>query len=343
MAKYGRAKVAISVALAVALLAFFLSRANLRDVGHRIREIVPGFFLASLACSVAGIFLRSWRWMFLLRPVGRVGFGSSLAATSIGYAASTVLPARAGEVVRPVVLSRRTPIPLSAGLASVLLERAIDLATVLLFFLVYCLAPGPRPALAGNAAAVFSSLRLAALALGTAAAIFFLLAFAATGERKLSPAIGRRLLGTVPARFRARVAGAAASFLAGIHSVRRPRILFPTLLLSGILWAVVCAQVYFLFRAFRLPLAPAASILVVVVTLVGLAIPTPGGVGGYHKLCQAALTMFYAVDVDAATGFAIVAWFVSFAPVTLLGFGLFAAGPRRRESFADLAGAATEE
>lgn len=344
MENRGRAKVAISLALAVALLAFFLSKANLRDVERRITEISPGFFVGSVACSLAGILLRAWRWQFLLRPAGGVRFGPSFAATSIGYAASTVLPARAGEVVRPVVLSRRTSVPLSASLASVLLERAIDLSTVLLFFLFYCLGPGSRLELAGRAATVFASLRVMALLFGAAAALFFVLAVAATGKRPLAPKLGRVLVARLPERFRARASGAVASFLAGIRSVRQPRILLPTLLLSGILWAVVCGQVYLLALAFHLPLGPSASILIVVVTLVGLAIPTPGGVGGYHKLCQVALTMFYAIDLDAATGFAIVGWFVAFAPVTLIGFVLFAAGPRRRhESLADLAEAGAEE
>src|SRR4029079_6560457 len=99
--------------------------------------------------------------------------------------------------------------------------------------------------------------------------------------------------GRLPDRFRARASGAFASFLDGMHSGRQPATLAVVAVLSFLLWRHVRGRVYFLCRAFRLDLAPAASILIVVVTLIGLAIPTPGGVGGFHKLCQVALTMFY--------------------------------------------------
>ena len=344
MAKGNRVKVAISIGLAVALLGFFLAKADLRDVGRRIGHLAPGFFLLSLGCSVSAIFLRTWRWQLLLGPAGGASFGPAFAATSIGFAASTILPARAGEVVRPVVLSRRTRIPLSAAIASVLFERVLDLTTVLLLFLVYCLAPGLRPPFAKDAAAVFASLRGLALVSGGAAAAFYAVAVVATGRRAAAERIVARWAGRLPDRFRARASGAFASFLDGMHSVRQPATLAVVAVLSFLLWGVVCGQVYFLCRAFRLDLAPAASILIVVVTLIGLAIPTPGGVGGFHKLCQVALTMFYGVEVDAATGLAIVYWFIAFAPVTLVGFWLFAAGPGRdRTTLSDLAEAGAKE
>ena len=344
MAKGSRWKVAISVALAVALLAFFLAKADLRSVAARIGRIPPGFLLLSLTCAISAMFLRVWRWQNLLKPVGPVGFGASFAATAIGFAASTVLPARAGEVVRPVVLSRRTPVPLSAALASVLFERVVDLTTVLLFFLVYCLAPGVRPALAPKAAAIFGSLRALALVSGSAAAAFYAAALIATGRRRGAERVIARIAARLPERLREKAAAALSSFLDGMHSVRQPATLALVAVLSVLLWGAVCGQVYFLFRAFDLPLGPPASILIVVVTLIGLAIPTPGGVGGFHQLCQTALTMFYGVDLDAATGLAIVYWFIAFTPVTLIGFWLFAAGPRRpREGLADLAETRAEE
>ena len=339
-----RWKVGVSVALAVALLAFFLARVDLRDVARRIVQVAPLPFFLSVACALTAIPLRAWRWEILLRPVGKVDFGSSFAATCIGFAASTVLPARAGEVVRPVVLARRTPVPLSACVASVLFERAADLTTVLFLFLIYGLWPGMHPAFSGEAATVFASLRAIALASGAAAAVFFTAAFVATGRREGARRLVARCTRWLPARFRAPAEEAFSSFLDGMRPVRHGPTLAATALLSVLLWTIVCGQVAFLFGAFRLPLGPAASILIVVATLIGLAIPTPGGVGGFHKLCQVALTLFYGVDVDAATGLAIVYWFIAFTPVTVLGFWLFAARPgKKRGSLAALAEAAADD
>jgi hypothetical protein len=342
MENRGRAKVYVSVALALVLLALFLWKANLRDVAGRISALRPADLALSLAASLSTLVIRSARWKSILRPLARVPFGASFSATSIGMAASTVLPARAGEVVRPVVLSRRTSVPLSASLASVIFERVIDLATVLVLFLVYCSWPGARPQFAGSAAVLFRSLRAFALVFGAAAAAFFALAIFATGRKDLAKKLEKWIVARLPGRFRDRAENALVSFLDGLASVRHPRTLLEIGALSLLLWIAVCAQIVFLFRAFRLPLSAAASVLVLVITLIGLAIPTPGGVGGFHKLCQASLTIFYGVDVNSATGLAIVYWFVAFAPVTAIGFALFAAGPRRQR-LSDLAPHGTEE
>src|SRR5258708_33474033 len=98
----------------------------------------------------------------------------------MGFAASAVLPARAGEVVRPIVLARRTQVTLSSSFASVVFERVIDLATVLVLFLFYCTWPGARPEFPRGAAVVFHSLRAFALVFGAGAVAFFALAIFAT-------------------------------------------------------------------------------------------------------------------------------------------------------------------
>ncbi len=203
--------------------------------------------------------------------------------------------------------------------------------------------PGVRPEFAGAAAVLFRSLRALAVVFAAGAAAFFALAIFATGRRDLAERLEKWLVARLPHRFRDRAENALVSFLDGLASVRSPRTLLEIGALSLLLWVAVCAQIVFLFRAFRLPLSPAASILVLVITLIGLAIPTPGGVGGFHKLCQVSLTLFYGVDLNSATGLAIVYWFVAFAPVTAIGFALFAAGPRRGRGLSDLAPRATEE
>jgi len=203
---------------------------------------------------------------------------------------------------------------------------------------------GPASGIHGSTAALFRSLRALAVLFGAGSLAFFGLALFATGRRDLAQKLEGWLLAKLPQSFRKRAENALTSFLDGIASIRSLPTLIEIAALSVLLWIAVCAQISFLFRAFELPLSPPASILVLVITLIGLAIPTPGGVGGFHKLCQGALTLFYGVDLNSATGFAIVYWFVAFAPVTAIGFALFAASPKRpKEGLTDLAHTAGEE
>jgi uncharacterized membrane protein YbhN (UPF0104 family) len=63
----------------------------------------------------------------------------------------------------------------------------------------------------------------------------------------------------------------------------------------------------------------AGSFLVVGYLTVGVAAPTPGAVGGFHKMYQLALTQFFGADETVAGAAAIVLHLLSFVPVTLLG------------------------
>ena len=53
--------------------------------------------------------------------------------------------------------------------------------------------------------------------------------------------------------------------------------------------------------------------------MVGVAVPTPAGVGGYHAAYQLGATALYGAAVDQAVGAALVLHIFSFGPVTVLG------------------------
>ena len=75
--------------------------------------------------------IRAFRWQYLLEPLGKVRFGSAFRATAVGFAASSVLPARAGEVIRPYFLARHEHMSATGAFATIILERLLDIVTVL--------------------------------------------------------------------------------------------------------------------------------------------------------------------------------------------------------------------
>jgi hypothetical protein len=337
------AKFALSLALAVALFYYFLSKANLHDVISRIGNLRPGFFALAIASSLATLPLRGWRWKFLLRPVGEVTFGASLSATCIGFASSTVLPARAGEIIRPVVLSRRTSVPFSGALASVAFERLLDLAAVLAFVVAFVVRSRGLPAGADAVRHPELVLRLAALSAAILVA-FAGASVAAVLRRAQMVRLVEIVSSRLPAGAKTRIRGAAASFIDGLSIVRDWRSFAASVVLSVAVWMAVYLQIFFLLRAFEVPLGFWAAVIICLFTLVGMLIPTPGAIGGFQAMCSYALTFFYSVSIDTATAFALVYWAVAFIPVTAIGFSLFAAGPRKsKESLADLAAAGAEE
>src|SRR5208282_5230943 len=95
-------RVAISLGLAVLLLVLFLRKLDFAAVGRSIAAAHAGWLVtAVLAGLLATPLLRSFRWSLLLKKAGNPTFLQLVSATCIGFAASTLLPARAGEIVRP--------------------------------------------------------------------------------------------------------------------------------------------------------------------------------------------------------------------------------------------------
>src|SRR6058998_4056529 len=126
----------VVVAAAAALLALFLRNVDLWRVGAEIVRARPEWLALSLVTMVVNLAIRALRWQYLLEPLGRTSFASSFRATAVGFAASSVLPARAGEVIRPYFLARQARhdqhgrMTATGAFATIILERLLDVVTV---------------------------------------------------------------------------------------------------------------------------------------------------------------------------------------------------------------------
>ena len=318
-----------SIVLAIGLLAFFLSRVPLAEIGRRLADVSPGWLAASVVLSLFVFVLRAVRWIWILEPVGRVPFVPAFRATAIGFAANTVLPARAGEVLRPAILARERGLPFAALLASIVFERVLD-ALAQLLFLGIALASGSGTT--GIMASGRTRWVVAAIAAGAIAVALFAVVWRQMTERVLES-----LFRVFPERFRALARKISSTFLDGFASLRTPRLLLLVSAGSVGMWLVINVQIYCVMRAFDLDLPLTAAYVVTTAAVLGLAVPTPGGVGGYHAAVQFALTDVFAVPVATATGVALLAHAVSFVPISLIGFALFATSPLRKKRLEDLA------
>ncbi len=78
--------------------------------------------------------VRAWRWQALLQPIGHARFRTAFRTTVIGFAATFLLPARVGEVLRPYLLARTEGLTFTATFATIIIERLLDVATVVFLF-----------------------------------------------------------------------------------------------------------------------------------------------------------------------------------------------------------------
>lgn len=310
-------KVLASVLLAAVLFTIFLLTAPLGDVARTLGQVKPWWVVASVAVALATYVLRALRWGLILRPVGRAGAANLIGCTAAGFATSSILPARAGEIVRPLLLTARTGMPAAATLASILTERLLDGAAVLLFFAGSVLFAGSGLNTASLALLRDAALLAAAGLTGAVLFVWFLL--------RRREATVRRLSSWAPEKFRSRVASFLHHVLDGLEVLRTPRRLFEIGIWSLGLWFVIGWQLVFLAWAFGFQMNLGEAFIVVAVSVIGLAVPAPAGVGGFHWAIRFGLTQFMGVSVSTATAYALVHHAICFFPITVLGLAYLGA------------------
>ena len=312
-----RVRNALIFLLTLGLLGVFLRSVNVADVWGETRRASPWPLLLAVAVTGLNYALRALRWQYLLAPIGPTHFSVAFRTTVIGFAASFLLPARAGEVIRPYLLARRERLNATAAFATIILERLLDLITVLMLFAWFVLTAAPH-AVSGDpeqfARVKLGGLVAAAVALAGSALLFVL---AGHPER-----LGRIALGierVLPGRLAHAVARFVETFAQGLAVMRQPRRMLIALALSLPLWLAIAFGIWLTSQAFHITFPFGASFLVTTLLVVGVAVPTPGAVGGFHLAYQIAAEVFFGAPADRAVGAAIVLHAISFVPVTLLG------------------------
>ncbi len=92
------------------------------------------WILPSVSVGLISFALRAFRWKIILQYAGKLGFWQALHPLMIGFMLNCILPGRAGEIARPIILFKKDKIPFSTGLATVAVERAFDTLILIIFF-----------------------------------------------------------------------------------------------------------------------------------------------------------------------------------------------------------------
>jgi len=306
--------------LAVVLLVFFFRGMDWAALGTALREARLLPLLGLVVVTLAVYSARAWRWGDLLLPLGRVPYRDLFSATMVGFASGLLIP-RAGELLRPWLVSRRHPIATSAGFATIILERLVDLITVLLLFAVYLFVlPPPQQQIEGR---LTDLLKLggavtAAIALGV---LVFLLALHANAERVIGTL--EKLLARAPRWLAEPLGKILRAFSSGLAVLRAPLGLLARIGLSSVVvWLLIALGFHLNHMAFGIALPFHANFLLIAFLVVGVAIPTPGMVGGFHAFYLLALSEVFGVPRATAAAAAVAAHALSNLPVLVLGLVL---------------------
>lgn len=311
--------------------AFLGARLDWREVGRLLLDLRGLPFAGALAFLVLSLGLRAWRWRVIAGPLDRVPLARMFHLTNLGYMANNVLPMRLGEVLRAGALSARSRVALPGALATVVLERALDLIGALAVLLSMLALQHRLPPPAGGAPeavrvlARFEGLA-PVLALGAGGALALLLALVVWRSDWLAAA--ERLLGRLlPARAARRLRRTADTFAAGLEILRSPGEALLLLGQTALIYGCYLGSLACMLGAYGLsavlppgPGAPLAALLLLLVFVsLGYMIPAAPGAFGTAQYFTALALRLLGAGPEQALGFALGNHLITWLVLTLLG------------------------
>ncbi|MCB1045489.1 MAG: flippase-like domain-containing protein [Acidobacteria bacterium] len=304
----------ISLICAAGFLWFAFRGVDLASMWQTITTVSLFDTLILAVLSVLGVLLRAWRWWTTLpRPHKSGELGAATRALAMGYAANYAMP-RLGEIVRIAVLRRRTGRDVAQLLSTVVIDRfLLDLlALSALFALGMWVARDDLFLILGDrVGAAYVLMGLAAL--GTAGLMAF--ALAPQFFKRIMIRLGMRRLGAIWTRLDTLVDQLGA----GMSVLRDPKMLVLIAIQTVLIWGSYIVLFIFALRLFGLN-PPFGTVLVIyAITVLGIALPSPGGVGTFHFFARIALTQLAGADDLNATAAATYMHGANFLSLILMG------------------------
>lgn len=293
-----------------------------REFAAALENVDWSWLALSLALILATYVGRALRWEVMLRPLKKnTTLWPVFSATAIGFTA-VVLFGRAGEPVRPYLISKKEGVTFSSQIAAWVVERMLDLLMVLVIFGMAlsqvsrsAIQHGPRVKIVleagGYTAGVIGAACLALL----------------LGLRQFRGGVQKRLmdgLSFLPGAVTAKIAKALESFGEGMESMRSGARTALLVFYTIVEWCVIAASFGCVFKAFPATHELGVTDVVILLGFVcfGSIVQLPGVGGGMQIVTVLMLTEFFGVSLEAASGIALVLWIITFVAIVPLGLVL---------------------
>jgi glycosyltransferase 2 family protein len=276
-----RVAMAAGVLLAIVLLYLAFRGVDWDEMLATLRQGSPGTLLLAGVIFTFSCLMRGLRWRVLLSAEKLLPPLLVFSANMIGYLGNNFLPARAGEVIRSVMVGQRGGISKSFALATALTERIMDAVLLVLISAVSLLALRTVPEW------LLPALRVMAVAGVVGVGLVFV-------APRMS-GLADRLIGRLPLpeRIREPLGRMMASFLLGTGALQNFSRLGQFLGFSALIWTLDMLTALTVGRAFGLELSPPLVLVLLAALGLSSALPsTPGYVGVYQFVAVNVLTPF---------------------------------------------------
>lgn len=315
MAKSKQTAIIISFGLSAAVLVYLLSQLEWRlfvqELGRVNYTLVP----VLIGIFVTSSWIRAIRWRYLLPTGMEVSTTKLFSAVCLGTLASCVLPLRAGEFVRPWVLSRGKKVSFPLAFSSVVIERVFDVFVMLSLF-AYALNGIENPP-------VWASVCVKGLAIISAAIVLVMLVAYFRGDA-VNSLLNSFVNATLQARFPSlaeKIKAVSVELIRGLKTISSAKELLFTIMWSFVLWLSVSVYYYLGLLCFGLtPDFNVGNVVNVFVALAVAAPSAPGFVGTFQFGCDAALNGIYGYTHELSLAYSVILHSLQLLSTVFLGF-----------------------
>ena len=273
--------------LVIALIALYYTLRNVSfsEVISSFKEMDYIYILPAIVLILLGYVFRAYRWQALLESSLKVNVGGLYSPMMVGFMGN-FLPARAAEILRPYLLSKKYDITFAAALASIVVERLFDMIILLLIFIwVFWF---EADAFSSNIE--FSGFSVQEMAikfgqicvLGVIALIVFIYLLL-NHKKKVMKLVGW-FLGLMNEKWADKIKHLLDEFTMGCEVVKEFGTLTKISVYSVLVWVANIFWIYPLYFAFDLQYKTISSLLIlgVIVAILISILPTPGFLGSYN-------------------------------------------------------------
>ncbi len=304
-----RVRLILGLIISAVFLFWALNGLELDQFWFHLQGAIYWWLLPGIGVYFIGVWVRTWRWHYLLRPLKAIPLSRLFPVVCIGYAGNNIYPARAGEVLRAYILREQEGISVSANMATVVVERLFD-GLVMLAFVMFTLPFANFGDRYNNFVFFFSFLFMGALA------VFLVMAARPKWIEQVVAVVLRYL---VPVRFQDTINDLVMRFLFGLSSLRRGRDVMMIFLTSVLIWLLETLKYWFVMQAF--PFDVPFTVLMLMNGIVNLATTLPAAPGHIGTFDGPGIEVLEAFGVSQAmaTGYTLVLHAALWLPITVIG------------------------
>jgi hypothetical protein len=300
-------KYAATVALAAVTLYLAFRGVDWRQVGRIVVQCRVGYLVLACACGAVSYIVRAMRWRILLNAREKLSPATVLWANSVGYLANSYLPARAGELVRTVMISSRSQLTKTYVFTTAMTERVIELVILVLMAWVMSLTLPYRPAWVGR--------------------LMFLVAVGAIGGTAFLLLLPRMecaragLIARLPGglRMKERLHEVAESVTLALNALRDPSRLLRVCAVTAIVWTLDATAAVIAAHAMGMRLMIPVALLLGTGLALGNALPSTPGALGISQFVAVTVLMPFGFTQTDAVAYILIAQAGSYVVITFLG------------------------